>query len=122
MVPYFEAARAVIVPLRIGTGTRLKALEAMAAARAVIGTTIGLDGLGIEPGTHALVADDAPGLAAALIEVLLRDDLARSLGAAGRSHVETRFGWERIGAAYVDVLSEVLDGRPVSERSSSSSA
>jgi glycosyltransferase involved in cell wall biosynthesis len=122
MVSHFQAARAVVVPLRIGTGTRVKALEAMAAARPVVGTSIGLAGIGAEPGTHALVADDAPGLTAALIEVLRNDELAGSLGRAGRGLVERRFGWDRIGARYVEAVSELLAERQAPERSSSSSA
>src|SRR5205823_15052400 len=47
VVPYLRAARVAIVPLRIGTGTRLKAREAMAAGRPVVGTTVGLEGLAV---------------------------------------------------------------------------
>jgi glycosyltransferase involved in cell wall biosynthesis len=102
--PFVDAARAVIVPIRVGTGTRLKALEAMAAARPVVGTTIGLEGLGIVDGAHALVADAPDLFAAAVVQVLDDDDVARRLAAAGRALVEERFDWDHIGVAYAEAL------------------
>jgi len=108
MVPYFASARVVVVPLRVGAGTRLKALEAMAAARPVVGTTLGLEGIGIVDGVTARVADDPDAFAAAVVGTLQRDDLAQSLGAAGRLHVENRFGWEQIGDSFVAMVSELL--------------
>lgn len=111
MAPYFAAARVVVVPLRVGTGTRLKALEGMASGRPVVGTTEGLAGLGIVDGVHALVRDDPGGFATAVIESLKRDDLAEALALAGRDHVETRFGWERIGSRFVETVSELLDAQ-----------
>lgn len=112
MVPYFESARAVVVPLRVGTGTRLKALEAMAAARPVVGTSVGLEGIGVSDGEEALIADDPEQFAGALVRVLRQDELARSLAGAGRRHVESRFGWDRIGDRFVATVSELLDRSP----------
>jgi glycosyltransferase involved in cell wall biosynthesis len=109
MVPYFESARVVVVPLRVGTGTRLKALEGMGAGRPVVGTTVGLEGIGVVDGVHARVADDAGAFAEAVIETLQRDELANSMAEVGRAHVESRFGWDRIGARFVDMVSELLD-------------
>ncbi len=106
--PYFAAARVIVVPLRIGTGTRLKALEAMASGRPVVGTTIGLEGLGVVDGSQALVRDDSAAIADAVIKTLNDDALARSLAASGRAHVEARFGWDRVGRDFVEVVSELL--------------
>lgn len=110
MLPYFQSARAVIVPLRVGTGTRLKALEGMAAGRPVVGTTTGLSGLGITDGVHARIADDPAAMADALGEVLRRDALADSLARAGRAHVEHRFDWTRIGAQLVELATQAMGG------------
>jgi len=95
-VPWLEQARVAVVPLRIGTGTRLKALEAMAAGRPVVGTGTGLSGLGLVDGEHARVVDD-PGLMAEAVAELLRDaDQANRLADAGRALVEQRFDWSTI--------------------------
>ena len=110
MVPYFESSRVIVVPLRVGTGTRLKALEGLAAGRAVVGTAIGLEGIGIIHGQHALVADDSSAFAAAVVRALREDELARSLAETGRAHVESRFGWDRIGARFVWMVRQVLAG------------
>jgi polysaccharide biosynthesis protein PslH len=104
IVPYLQRARVAVVPLRIGTGSRLKALEAMASGRPVVGTTIGLGGLEIVPGVHALVADEPESLAEAVVSALTDEVLAARLGREGRSLVESRYSWREIGAQYVDQL------------------
>ena len=98
--PFLLDARVAVVPLRIGSGTRLKALEAMAAGRPVVGTTVGLSGLGLTDGVDARLADDAPAFAAAVLDLLADDGAARDQAAAGRRRVEDDFSWSRIGRAY----------------------
>jgi len=112
MADYFERARVVAVPLRIGTGTRLKALEALASGRAVVGTTVGLEGIGVRDGVHARVADDPDALAAAIAECLRDGAAAGALGRAGRAHVEAGFGWPAIGRRFVEVVGELLERSP----------
>jgi glycosyltransferase involved in cell wall biosynthesis len=121
MAPYFESARVVVVPLKVGTGTRLKALEGMGAARPVVGTAVGLGGIGAVDGVHALFAEDPRSFGAAVIDTLRRDELAESLARAGRDYVAERFGWDRIGAEFVATVSELLGGevRPTVRASSS---
>lgn len=109
MIPCFRSARVVAVPLRTGTGTRLKALEAMAANRPLAGTTVGLEGIGVRDGENALVADDPGELARAVIELLRRDDLAAAIGRAGRQHVERLYGWEGIAERFVATCAELLE-------------
>lgn len=103
-LPFLHDARVAVVPLHIGTGSRLKALEAMAAGRPVVGTTIGLGGIDAQPGRHVEVADDPAAFAAAVVRVLADDAAAAALAAAGRALVETRYGWDSIGRAYVDAM------------------
>ncbi len=100
-------ARVAVVPLRIGTGSRLKALEAMAAGRPVAGTPIGLEGIDLEPGTHALVAEDPAGLAAAIVRLCGPDETASVIGRAGRSLVEAHYGWPAIGDRFAAAMSQL---------------
>lgn len=114
VAPYFESARVAVVPVRVGSGSRLKALEALAAGRPVVGTSIGLEGLGLRAGEQALVADDAPAFAAAVVRLVRDDGAASALAGAGRAEVERRFGWGTIGTAFTEAvlsLSDVLSGR-----------
>ncbi|HZN13884.1 MAG TPA: glycosyltransferase [Acidimicrobiales bacterium] len=102
--PFIDAARVALVPVRIGSGTRVKALEAMASGRPVVGTTIGLEGLGVIDGEHAMVRDDPAEMAAAIVTLLRDDATAARIAAAARRHVEARFTWTRIGADFVSVV------------------
>jgi polysaccharide biosynthesis protein PslH len=106
VLPYLQRARAAVVPLRIGSGSRLKALEAMAAGRPVIGTTIGLGGLELVPGENVLVADDEATFAEHVTRCLDDLELARALGSRARTDVEDRYSWRRIGADYATLLED----------------
>jgi glycosyltransferase involved in cell wall biosynthesis len=106
--PYLERARVAVVPLRIGSGSRLKALEAMAAGRPVIGTAIGLGGLRFDAGHHALVADSPESFADAVLRCLDDESLATKLAHAGRALVEARYAWSAIGQGYCDTLEDEI--------------
>ncbi len=111
LVPLFEEARVVVVPLRVGTGTRLKALEGMAAARPVVGTSIGLEGLAVTNGVEVDIADDPAVFADAIVRLLEHDEIAHARAAAGRALVEERYGWERMGTTMVAWLEALLASR-----------
>ena len=96
MRPWLDGAAVVVVPLRIGTGTRIKALEAMAAGRPVVGTTTGLEGLEVRHGREALLADEPAAFASAVVSVLEDDSLADRLAAGGRRLVEAAHDWDVI--------------------------
>lgn len=100
--PLLGSARVAVVALRQGSGTRLKALEAMSAGRPVAGTSIGLEGLRLEHGVSALVADTADGLARAVVDLFEDDDMATRLAGAARAIAETRFGWDAVAESYLD--------------------
>jgi glycosyltransferase involved in cell wall biosynthesis len=87
-------ARAAVVPLLAGSGTRLKILEAWAAGTPVVSTTIGAEGLGARDGAHLLIADGAPEFAAATSRLLACTELRQSLGRAGRALLNQEFTWE----------------------------
>jgi glycosyltransferase involved in cell wall biosynthesis len=104
---FAASARVAVVPLRTGSGTRLKVLEAWAAARPVVGTSVGLAGLSFTPGVEAVVADTPQALAAGVTAALTDDPLASRLALAGRSLVERRYDWSVIGATYAGWLADL---------------
>jgi glycosyltransferase involved in cell wall biosynthesis len=105
---WLQRARVAVVPLRIGSGTRLKALEAMAAGRPVAGTSLGLEGLDVSDGVEALVADDPVSFANSVVRLLTDDELAGRLAAAGGEHARTRFSWVVVGRHFVDALQALV--------------
>jgi glycosyltransferase involved in cell wall biosynthesis len=87
-------ARVVVAPLRAGSGTRVKILEAWAAARAVIATPIAAEGLDARDGDNIALASSAEEFVAA-IDKLLGDPSARTkLGTGGRRTFESEYCWE----------------------------
>ncbi len=92
--PFVVGADVVVVPLRMGSGTRLKVLQALSLARPVVGTPLGCGGLGLRDGEHARLAE-TPATFAAALEQTLRDPAgAARLGEQGRAHVRTHFDWQ----------------------------
>lgn len=86
-------ARVVVVPLLSGSGTRFKILEAWAAGRAVVSTSIGAEGLGAIDGQHLLIADDAASFATAVRRAWSDASLRRTLGEQGRALYLDRYTW-----------------------------
>lgn len=109
--PYYRNAGALVVPLRIGGGTRLKILEALAHARPVISTTLGCEGLDLTPDRHVLVADDPAAQADAVCRVLRQPELADRLGRDGRALVEARYDWDPIAAGLYRAYAACLERR-----------
>ena len=97
-----ELAGVVVVPLWEGGGTRLKVVEAMAAARPVVGTPLGVEELGFRDGEHGLVAGDPLGLADGCAALLSDRARARGLGLAGRAHADA-VRWPRATAPARDL-------------------
>lgn len=93
--PHMEGAAAYVVPLRVGGGTRIKIYEAMAMGCPVVSTTVGVEGLPVEPGTHYLRADVAEDFAAAVVRLLHDESLRQGLSRAARDFVATQFSWRR---------------------------
>jgi glycosyltransferase involved in cell wall biosynthesis len=100
--PWIARASVVIVPLRIGGGTRLKILEAMAMGKAIVSTSLGAEGLDVESDRHLLIADDPKSFATQVSRVLAEPNLATQLGEAARRRVITDYAWR----ASVDRLSD----------------
>jgi glycosyltransferase involved in cell wall biosynthesis len=99
MVPHLTAARAVVVPLRAGGGTRIKILEALAYARPVVATTLGVEGLDLQHDRDLLIADDTAAIADQLAAVLRDDALALRVGTTGRVRVLASHTPDALGRA-----------------------
>jgi glycosyltransferase involved in cell wall biosynthesis len=99
--PYLARAGALVVPLRIGGGSRLKILEALASGTPVVSTRIGAEGLHLIPGQHLTGVEDiddlVPGLLAALRSPAAMQEQARR----GRRQVLQHYDW--------DILADRLD-------------
>ena len=102
--PYMDRASVFVVPLRVGGGTRLKIYEAMAMERPVVATTIGAEGLPVEPGRHLLIADSAEAFADSVLALLQDPDRARSMGLTAAEWVRTNYGWERAAEEFGRLL------------------
>jgi glycosyltransferase involved in cell wall biosynthesis len=106
--PYVAEASVYVVPLRVGGGTRLKIFEALAMGKAVVSTTVGVEGLPLTPGTHYVQADDPAQFADAVVALLRDPARRRALGSAGRSLVEQRYAWSQVAREFEDRCQEVI--------------
>ncbi|WP_375401974.1 glycosyltransferase [uncultured Sphingomonas sp.] len=88
--PFYRDTDIVIAPIDFGSGTRIKIVEAMAYGRAMVASTIGAEGLHIEPGVHALIADEMPDFADAVVR-LARDPALRNSLATQPGELQQRF-------------------------------
>jgi len=94
--PYIAAAAVYVAPLRIGGGTRLKLLEAMAMSKPVVATRLGAEGYPVTDGRELLLADTPADFAAAIVALLRAPERRAELGQAARTFVERRYDWRAI--------------------------
>ncbi|HOC41999.1 MAG TPA: glycosyltransferase [Thermoanaerobaculales bacterium] len=113
LAPLYQHHRLLAVPLRAGSGTRLKILEAMACGLPVVSTTIGAEGIEGRPGEHLVVADDPSLFAEAIVRLLTdRDGAAARLAEKGRALVLERYDWDRIAGRLVEAIAELVPEGP----------
>jgi len=103
VVEHLKQAAVVVVPLRIGGGTRLKIYEAMAAGKAVVSTTIGAEGLDLHHRKDIWLADDDDALADAVVSLLLDQDLRRGLERAAAAQA-AKFDWPAVAGKFREAL------------------
>jgi glycosyltransferase involved in cell wall biosynthesis len=97
----------MVAPLRIGGGTRLKILEAMALGTPVISSSKGAEGIAIHPGEDILIADSPQEIADAVCRLFDDAALRGKIAAGGRALVEHEYDWGVIGERLVSVVEEV---------------
>jgi glycosyltransferase involved in cell wall biosynthesis len=102
--PYVHRAALVVAPVRAGSGTRLKILEALAAGKGVVSTPLGCEGLDVQPGRDLLVADSTEKFAAEVVNLLNNPGWSAVLGARGAARVAQAYGWDTALAPLQAVL------------------
>jgi glycosyltransferase involved in cell wall biosynthesis len=109
------AASVIAAPLRMGSGTRLKIVEALGMGKAVVSTSLGCEGLDVRDGEHLLLADSADAFANQVARLLADRTLARELGARGRELAVREYSWGRSTARLEQLLRHVVDSGRRSE-------
>ena len=94
--PYIQGATVYVVPLRIGGGTRLKVLEAMAMAKAIVSTSLGCEGFDLVPDQELVIADTPAEFASAVLALLGDAQRRRDLGRAARLVAGSKYDWRTI--------------------------
>ncbi len=110
--PYFDRATLFVVPMRLGSGTRLKVLEAVARQKAVVATQIAAEGLQLRPGVDLEVADADDDFAAACCRLIADPASRRRMAEAGRARVLEFYRWSAITPLAEDALYEAA-GTPI---------
>lgn len=107
--PFVARAQVVVVPLRIGGGTRIKIFEAMAMNKAIVSTSVGAEGLPVTDHHDILLADSPSDFAARVIELLQEPEARRCIAAAGRRLVSSRFTWDAATQRFSDICVDVVE-------------
>jgi glycosyltransferase involved in cell wall biosynthesis len=108
--PYMEQAALMVIPVRAGSGMRVRILEALALAMPLVTTTVGLEGIDAQPGEEVLVADTAEDFAAQVIRLMGDEDLQVKLAENGRRLAERFYDWRVV----LTKLDQVI--RPLNEK------
>ncbi len=94
--PYIAGAKVYVVPLRVGGGTRLKILEAMAMGKAIVSTTVGAEGFPVGNRQELILADEPEAFAQEVLHLLDNPARRRELGLAGKAFAHAGYGWDTL--------------------------
>jgi glycosyltransferase involved in cell wall biosynthesis len=114
--PFLHAATVYVVPMRMGSGTRLKLLQAMAAGKAVVATRTGAQGLHVTDNAELRLADTAAAFADAASGLLQRPDERHRLGTAGAAYVKAHYDWSVIAPKLFAVYDGIMHEEPTKDR------
>jgi glycosyltransferase involved in cell wall biosynthesis len=107
--PFIQTAQISVIPLRVGSGTRIKAFEAMALGSPVVSTTLGVEGLPVEPGTHFLRGDTPEEFAAAVLHLLGNERARRELAMSAR-RLSERHSSTGVAAGFESICRAAMSG------------
>jgi glycosyltransferase involved in cell wall biosynthesis len=108
MAVEFARAAALVVPLWVGAGARVKIIEALTAGLPVVSTAIGVEGLGLIPGTHHLEAETPQQLGVSLANLLLDASRARTMADAGQAFAASRFSLDAVSGQAAELVAETI--------------
>jgi polysaccharide biosynthesis protein PslH len=108
--PYLTGSGLLAVPLRIGGGSRLKILEALACGLPVVSTQVGAEGLALEPGRHLTVVETVDDMPAALLECMHARERAQAQAKRGRQVVLDRYDWDTLADRLEAVWFRCMEG------------
>ncbi len=109
IVEHLQQAAVVVVPLRIGGGTRLKIYEAMATGKPVVSTSVGAEGLDVHPGEDLILADTPQAFAESVISLLKDAGGRQRVGRLARA-TASQYAWPVIAEQFAGVLRRVTEG------------
>jgi polysaccharide biosynthesis protein PslH len=109
LVPLLAAAAVVVVPIRLGGGTRLKVVEGLAMGKAMVSTTLGCEGIAVQNGVHLVIEDDADAFAQAVSQLLIDPERAAMLGGNGRALMEDEYSWDLASTRLLALYARVTD-------------
>ena len=101
--PYIAESQVVIVPIRIGGGTRMKIYEAMSMGKAVVSTPVGAEGLPVLNGENIVIEDDPSGFATAVLQLMDAPEIRRGIEKQASEFVRQHFTWSRVAREFIDI-------------------
>lgn len=112
--PYMDKASVYIVPMRIGSGTRLKIYEAMAMALPMVSTRVGAEGLPITDGEELFLRDTPEAFAEMVVTLLSDQALAQRIGANAVKTVREKFGWQKVSDDFITLCNRAINAKMAS--------
>ncbi|MGA2669739.1 MAG: glycosyltransferase [Ignavibacteria bacterium] len=106
--PYLANADVAVIPLKVGGGTRLKILEAMAMGIPVISTKLGAEGLDVKEDENILIADDHEDFAQKIYEIITDKQLSKRISDSAIKFVEENYTWEKIGEDICNFINDFV--------------
>ncbi|MCG3121017.1 MAG: hypothetical protein ALAOOOJD_03951 [bacterium] len=110
--PYIKRASLFIAPMRCGSGTKIKVLNAMAMGKAIITTAIGAEGIKAIPGRDFILADTAKEFAEQTLHLLLHPEIAKIMGQNAREIIEQTYDWRVIGQTMDVIYKDLRESAP----------
>ena len=106
---FIQKATCIVVPLWIGSGMRLKILEAFAYGKAVVSTSLGAEGIEAIDGEHIIIRDDPDQFALAVIDILTNEKIRNKISSNARTLVEMKYSWKKVALDFVGEIEKLMN-------------